>query len=74
MKSQDELIGSKEEHEELDDLNNNFSKRLDKMKYREAFISKEVTISEEKDKLNKTKTCCNNTGRREDESDSDDFV
>lgn len=46
---------NKEEHEELDDLNNKFSKRLDKMKDKETFISKEVTISEEKDKFNKNK-------------------
>ncbi|CAB4438009.1 unnamed protein product [Rhizophagus irregularis] len=55
MKSQDELKENKEEHEELDDLNNKFSKRLDKMKDKETFISKEVTISEEKDKFNENK-------------------
>ncbi|PKC03338.1 hypothetical protein RhiirA5_423914 [Rhizophagus irregularis] len=63
---------SKEEHEELDELNNKFSERLDKMKDKEDYISKEVTTSEEKDKFNENKKRVVTTqGRREDDSDSE---
>ncbi|PKK65860.1 hypothetical protein RhiirC2_785550, partial [Rhizophagus irregularis] len=63
---------SKEEHEELDELNNKFSERLDKMKDKEDNISKEVTTSEEKDKFNENKKRVVTTqGQREDDSDSE---
>ncbi|UZO10690.1 uncharacterized protein OCT59_002269 [Rhizophagus irregularis] len=66
------MLISKEEHEELDELNNKFSERLDKMKDKEDYISKEVTTSEEKDKFNENKKRVVTTqGRREDDSDSE---
>ncbi|PKB93481.1 hypothetical protein RhiirA5_441176 [Rhizophagus irregularis] len=40
---------NKEVHEELDDLNNKFSKRLVKMKDKETFISKKGRREEESD-------------------------
>ncbi|UZO02390.1 uncharacterized protein OCT59_020871 [Rhizophagus irregularis] len=46
---------SKEEHEELDELNNKFSERLDKMKNKEENNQEIVTSSEEKTSLIKTK-------------------
>ncbi|EXX53124.1 hypothetical protein RhiirA1_399694 [Rhizophagus irregularis] len=44
---------SKEEHEELDDLNNKFSERLEKKKQDDTI--QEGTSSKEKDKFNKNK-------------------
>ncbi|RGB40659.1 hypothetical protein C1646_753101 [Rhizophagus diaphanus] len=59
MKSQEELMGkdgvyrkrtgSKEEHEELDDLNSKFSERLDKMTNRTNQEEKGTTTSTEQD-------------------------
>ncbi|CAB5380493.1 unnamed protein product [Rhizophagus irregularis] len=48
---------SKEEHEELDDLNNKFSERLDKIEKKKEEITTEeiVTTVEELDKVNGNK-------------------
>jgi hypothetical protein len=47
---------SKEEHEELDDLNNKFSERLDKIeKKKEEITTEEIVTKVEEDKVNGNK-------------------
>ncbi|EXX54398.1 uncharacterized protein OCT59_016431 [Rhizophagus irregularis] len=47
---------SKEEHEELDDLNNKFSERLDKIeKKKEEITTEEIVTTVEEDKVNENK-------------------
>ncbi|GBC32737.2 hypothetical protein GLOIN_2v1767547 [Rhizophagus irregularis DAOM 181602=DAOM 197198] len=70
MKSQDELIDkfvdaksdllstiprTKEEHEELDNLNNNFSERLEDLNKKTSFPEGKGETIEDEDKINKNK-------------------
>ncbi|CAB4436001.1 unnamed protein product [Rhizophagus irregularis] len=63
---------SKEEHEELDDLNNKFSERLDKLeKKKEDTMTEGPTSAEKEDKINDNKKCVVATQGRRDDSDSE---
>ncbi|PKY57759.1 hypothetical protein RhiirA4_479081 [Rhizophagus irregularis] len=46
---------SKEEHEELDDLNNKFSERLDKMEKKRDDCDKDETDDKKEDNFNNNK-------------------
>ncbi|RGB31981.1 hypothetical protein C1646_670509 [Rhizophagus diaphanus] len=54
---------SKEEHEELDDLNSGFGERLNKMEEKNDDTMKEGTTSAEKDKFNENKKMCSDNAR-----------
>ncbi|GBC52144.1 hypothetical protein RhiirA5_429074 [Rhizophagus irregularis] len=63
---------SKEEHEELDDLNNKFSERLDKLeKKKEDTMTEGPTSAEKEDKINDNKKRVVATQGRRDDSDSE---
>ncbi|EXX74303.1 hypothetical protein RirG_052380 [Rhizophagus irregularis DAOM 197198w] len=62
---------SKEEHEELDDLNNKFSERLDNLEKKKELSNKEGTTSKERDNFNKNKKCAVTTQGRKEDSDSE---
>ncbi|PKB99968.1 hypothetical protein RhiirA5_370106 [Rhizophagus irregularis] len=62
---------SKEEHEELDDLNNKFSERLDNLEKKKDLSNKEGTTSKEKNNFNKNKKRVVTTQGRREDSDSE---